>query len=60
MAPDAAAPAAMATATAAMLGAWPFDVWVAGSILVAGMAIACLSMLHCAMRARRNLLPAAP
>ena len=54
-----AAPAAMATATAAMLGAWPFDVWVAGSILVAGMAIACLSMLHCAMRRRRNLLPAA-
>lgn len=52
------APATMAIAAAALLGAWPFDVWVAGSILVAGMAIAGLSMLQCAMRARRNLRPA--
>jgi hypothetical protein len=51
-------PAAMASATAAMLGAWPFDIWVAGTILVTGMAIACLSMLQCAMRVRRHLLPA--
>jgi len=46
------------TAAAAMLGAWPFDIWVAGTILVTGTAIACLSMLRCAMRARRHLLPA--
>ena len=51
-------PAVMATAAAAMLGAWPFDIWVAGTILVTGTAIACLSMLRCAMRARRHLLPA--
>jgi uncharacterized membrane protein YecN with MAPEG domain len=50
-------PAAMATATAAMLGAWPFDIWVAGTILATGMAIAGLSMLQCAMRTRRHLLP---
>jgi hypothetical protein len=51
-------PAAMATATAAMLGAWPFDIWLAGTTLVTGTAIACWSMLQCAMRARRHLLPA--
>ena len=51
------APAMGASAGAAILGAWPLDLWVAGSILGAGAIIACLPMLQCAMRARRHSLP---
>lgn len=49
------APASLATASAAWLGAWPLDVWVAGVTLTAGLAICGLAMLQRAMRARRRL-----
>jgi hypothetical protein len=51
------APATLVSASAALLGAWPLDVWVAGAILAAGLAICCLTMLQCAMRVRRNAPP---
>ena len=50
-------PSSFSIAAAALLGAWPLDVWVATAILVAAAAIAGLTMLHCAMRGRQNALP---
>ncbi len=50
-------PAMATTASAAMLGAWPLDIWVAGVTLGAGLAIIALTMLQCAMRLRRNAPP---
>jgi hypothetical protein len=51
------APATLATATAVLLGTWPTGAWVAGTILIAGAAIAGLVMLQCAMHRRHNSLP---
>ncbi len=53
------APVILAGAGAAIVGAWPFALWVAAAILVAGMAIVCLSMLQREIPVRRNALPAA-
>lgn len=50
-------PSSAATSAAALLGAWPLDVWVAAAVLATGGVIAGLTMLHCAMRAQRNPLP---
>jgi len=52
-----AAPAMLASASAAILSVWPFDVWVAGAILAAGVVIVCIPMLQCAMRVRRLAPP---
>jgi len=41
-----AAPVTLATAGAAVLGAWPLDSWVAGAVLACGLGIACLPALH--------------
>jgi hypothetical protein len=40
------APAALTTAGAAVLGAWPLDTWVAAAILVAGIGIVSFSALQ--------------
>ena len=50
-------PLSVIVAAAALLGAWPLDVWVATAVLAAAGAIAGLTMLYCAMRGRRNSLP---
>jgi hypothetical protein len=49
-----AAPAIMASASAAILGAWPLDVWVAAALVAAGAVIVCIPMLQRAMRLRRT------
>jgi hypothetical protein len=51
------APACLATAGAALLGAWPFDIWVGASILAFGGAILCLPMLRCAIDQYETSLP---
>jgi len=51
------APVAAASASAAMLGAWPLDVWVAGAVLAAAVVIVCLPMLQCAIQTRRSQPP---
>jgi len=42
-------PACLTTAGATLLGAWPYDIWVAAAILGLGGAILCLPMLRCAI-----------
>ena len=46
-------PAAGITAAAAVMGAWPFDLWVAAAILASGIAMILLVMLQCATKDRR-------
>jgi hypothetical protein len=50
------APVTLLTAGAALLGAWPYGGWVAGTILAAGAATVSFSMLQCAIRSRRDSL----
>lgn len=50
-------PSSAGIAAAALMGAWPLDVWVAAAVLVAGAVIMGLTMLHCAMRGRHNPVP---
>ena len=50
-------PSSTAIAAAALMGAWPLDVWVAAAVLATGTAITGLTMLHCAMRGRHNPVP---
>jgi len=50
-------PSSAAIAAAALMGAWPLDVWVAAAVLGAGGIITGLTMLHCAMRGRHNPVP---
>jgi len=47
-------PSSLAIAGAAMLGAWPQDVWVATAVLGTGAMTAGLTMLHCVMRLRHT------
>jgi hypothetical protein len=52
------APAMLASAIAAILGAWPSGLWVASLLLVAGFSISCLPMLQSIMRrAQQDVLP---
>lgn len=46
-------PSSAGIAAAALMGAWPLDVWVAAAVLAAGGAITGVTMLHCAMRGRQ-------
>ena len=50
-------PSSAGIAAAALMGAWPLEVWVAVAVVVAGAAIVGLTMLHCAMRRRHNPVP---
>jgi hypothetical protein len=50
-------PSSATIAAAAVMGAWPLDVWVAGAVFIAGTVIIALTMLHCAMRAQGNAAP---
>lgn len=50
-------PSSAGIAAAALMGAWPLDVWVAAAVLAAGAAIMGLTMLHCAMRGKHNPVP---
>ena len=50
-------PSSVIVAAAALLGAWPLDMWVAAAVLAAAATFVGLTMLHCAMRGRRNSLP---
>ena len=49
------APASLITASAALLGAWPLDSWVATAIMTMGVILIAVPMLRRAMR--RNPLP---
>jgi hypothetical protein len=49
------APASLITASAAMLGAWPLDNWVATAIITIGVTLTVIPMLRRAMR--HNVLP---
>ena len=51
------APACLTTAGAALLGAWPFDIWVGTTILAFGAGIICLPMLRCAIVQIETALP---
>lgn len=51
------APASLATASAAILGVWPLEFWVAGAVLTAGSGIISTLMLRRAMRYRHNVVP---
>lgn len=50
-------PSSGTIAVAALMGAWPLDVWVAGAGLAAGGIIIALTLLHGAMRGTRNPVP---
>jgi hypothetical protein len=52
-------PVTLASAGAAVLGAWPSAVWVAGLLLIAGPLICCLPVLQNMIHWRRNALPEA-
>jgi hypothetical protein len=51
------APACLTTAGAAVLGAWPFDIWVGATILTFGACIICQPMLRCAIGQYETSLP---
>jgi hypothetical protein len=52
------APASLITASAALLGAWPLDGWVATAIITTGVTLTVVPMLRRAMRRNHLLRPA--
>ncbi|HKQ10169.1 MAG TPA: hypothetical protein VJS85_03175, partial [Rhizomicrobium sp.] len=52
------APTILATAGVAYLGAWPSGVWIAATLLAAGLLLICLPMLQREISARHDVLQA--